>query len=69
MVHFPATVEQFLALSFKTDFVPSTERETTIPCFANKAWISKAFPRLSVVNKSTSSFRGSLDTSISLLLD
>ena len=30
-------VEQALALNLRTDFVPSTARETTIPCFAKRA--------------------------------
>ena len=52
-----------VALNFKTDLVPSTALATTIPCLASNACISRALPKLSVVNKSTSSFNGSFETS------
>ena len=69
VVHFFIPGVQSPFLSLKTDFVPSTARAATILFLANRAWISSAFPKLSVVSKSTSSFKGSLLTSICSSLD
>ena len=63
VVHFFMPGVQSPFLRRKTDFVPSTARAATILFLARRACISRALPKLSVVNKSTSSFKGSLLTS------